>query len=141
MALERRRPLPPGRYWLDVTEKHRTKWETWRNAMASIRSVTIELVEHRDASNIPGIPATQESDFVIFSLTEPNIAYEAVGLPDPTIAGAEIQTSDDTAMMPPPSPTVGEQLEQFAGKVSSGAKVTLGVVVVGGIVAVLLLRK
>lgn len=134
MALERRRPLPAGRYWLDVTPLHKSKWEMWRNAMAKVDSVKIEKTEHFDTieeqSNPLGegtVPAAPEHDFVIFSTTTPNVAWEVAGLPSPTIAPANITTSADTADRPPPEPSVLEQLSSAAAGIGTSAKVGLGV--------------
>ena len=134
MALERRRPLPAGRYWLDVTPLLKPKWEMWRNAMSNVDSVKIEKTEHFDAieeqSNPLGegiVPAAPEHDFVIFSLTNANVAWEVAGLPSPTIAPSNITTSADTADRPPPEPSVLEQLSSAAAGVGASAKVGLGV--------------
>lgn len=134
MALERRRPLPAGRYWLDITPLHKTKWEVWRNAMSGFDSVKVEHTEHFDAvkeqSNPLGegtVPAAPEHDFVIFSLTAPNVAWEAAGLPSPTIAPASITSSADTGDVPPPEPGVLAQLSSAAAGIGTSAKVGLGV--------------
>jgi hypothetical protein len=134
VALERRRPLPAGRYWLDVTPLLKPKWELWRNAMKNVDSVKIEHTEHFDAieeqSNPLGegiIPAAPERDFVIFSLSNANVAWEAAGMPSPTIAPASVTTSADTADVPPPEPGMLEQLTSAAAGIGTSAKVGLGV--------------
>ena len=136
MTLERRDPLPAGRYWLDVFPANRDAWDRWSNAMDSVGSVTIEHTEHFDADG--GSPA---HDFVIWSLTAPNVAYRAAGLPAPTIADVGVQTSSDTATRPPPTPGVLEQVEQTAASLGQSARVGLAVggavVVVGVALAVL----
>jgi hypothetical protein len=150
MTIERRRPLPAGRYWLDVVPLFKTKWEIWRNAMSTVDSVKIEHTEHFDAveaqSNPFGdgpVPAAPERDFVIFSLTNANVAWGLIGLPSPTIAPATVTSSADTADVPPPPPTIGEQLQAAASNLGTGAKVGmgLGVAVVVTIAGVALLKK
>lgn len=145
MALERRRPLPAGRYWLDITPEYADKWQTWRNGMQGIDSVKIEVTEHTDpqTSVIPGIPNAPARDFVIFSLTAPNLAWEAAGLPSPTIAPASITTADDTATKPPPTPSVTDQFADTAKGLTTGIKVAAGVAVVVSLagLAVVVLRK
>ena len=146
MALERRRPLPAGRYWLDVFPKNAIAWQSWSEAMTKLGSATIEHTEHFEA--IPAdtnlfdtgsVPAAPAHDFVIFSTSTPNIAWEAAGLPSPTIAPASVQSSDDTVTKPPPEPSVLDQLSSAAAGVGTTAKVGLGVgvavVVVVGAVA------
>lgn len=131
MALERRRPLPPGRYWLDVTEADRRKWELWSNAMADVASVKIEHTEDMPAVDEGFFgPHAAPWQFVIFSLTAPNVAWEAVGLRSPSIAGADIQTASDTADLPEPTPDILDQVSSAASglatEIKTGAKVGIG---------------
>jgi hypothetical protein len=144
VTLERRRPLPEGRYWLDVTEQLRPKWELWRNAMASVPTVTIDHTE-----DIPPVdeglfgPHAPGRQFVIFSLSSPNVAWEAVGLPSPTIAGANVQTASDTADMPAPTPDLFDEVSGAAtglvGEVKAGAKLGLGLAGGAAAVAIIIL--
>ena len=138
MTLERRDPLPAGRYWLDVFPSNQDAWDRWSNAMDSVGSVTIEHTEHFDAAG--GAPA---HTFVIWSMTSPNVAYRAAGLPAPTIADVGVQTSSDTATRPPPTPGVLEQIEQTAASLGSSARVGIavgGAVVVMGLALAVLRR-
>jgi hypothetical protein len=104
--------------------------------MSKMGSATVEVTEH-----YPSVDGAPEHDFVIFSTSGPNVAWEAAGLPSPTIAPSNITTSDDTATKPPPEPGVLEQLTSAAAGVGASAKVGLGVgvavVVVVGAVALL----
>ena len=90
--------------------------------MQGVASVRIEHTEHFDA--VDGAPAR---DFVIWSMTAPNVAYRAAGLPSPTIATDTVQGSADTVQRPPPEPGVLEQLQDAASNVGTSAKVGLGV--------------
>ena len=135
MALERRRPLPAGRYWLDVFEPNQLAWGSWVDAMTRMvpPRATIEVTQHFDGTDGAG-----PHDFVIFSIPGENVAWEAAGLPSPTIAGPEIQTSDDTVQKPPPEPDLIDQLNEAATGISRTAQVGLGVgvavvVVIAGI--------
>lgn len=135
MALERRRPLPAGRYWLDVFENQQGNWGAWVDAMTRMAPprVTVEVSQHFD-----GVDGAAAHDFVIFSTPGENVAYEAAGLPSPTIAGPEIQNSDDTVQKPPPEPDLIDQLSTAAGGIGRTAQIGLGVgvavvVVLGGI--------
>jgi len=122
MAIERRRPLPAGRYWLDVFPRNKQAWEMWSASMAKVGSATVEKTEHFEASG-----GNEAYDFVIFSTTTPNVAWAALNLPHPTIAPSTIQSSNDTVTRPPPPPSVVEQLEETVKSVSTGAKVAGGV--------------
>lgn len=134
MALERRRPLPAGRYWLDVFEPNQLAWGSWVDAMTRMvpPRATIEVTQHFEGTDGAG-----PHDFVIFSTPGENVAWEAAGLPSPTIAGPEIQTSDDTVQKPPPEPDLVDQLgdlSEHAKGITTGLKVAgfIAVVVVVG---------
>ncbi len=138
MALERRRPLPAGRYWLDVFPKNAIQWQTWSEAMTKMGRAKVETTEH-----YPSVDGAPEHDFVIFSVSSPNVAWEAAGLPSPTIADANVTTSDDTATKPPPEPSALEQLGKTAEGLTTGLKVAVGVVVVVSVagLGIAILRK
>jgi len=136
VALERRRPLPAGRYWLDVFPKNAIAWGAWSEAMTKMGSATVEVTQHFEA--VDGAPA---HDFVIFSTSSPNVAWEAAGLPSPTIAPATVTTSDDTVDKPPPEPGLLDKLSSHAEGIATGAKVSLGIAVVVVIAAIALKRK
>jgi hypothetical protein len=106
--------------------------------MTKLGSAKVEVTEHFEA--VDGAP---EHDFVIFSTTTPNIAWEAAGLPSPTIAPSSVTTSDDTATKPPPEPNPLDQLSSAAAGIGTSAKVGLGVGVAVVVVlgAIALLRK
>lgn len=128
MALERRRPLPAGRYWFDVVPGNRAQWDLWLGGMTNVTSVTIEHTEHFEAvSGVPGVPDSPARDFVIFSLTSPNVAWEVAGLPSPTIAPKTVQSASDTADVPPPEPSALEQLQSATAGIGTAAKVGIGV--------------
>lgn len=138
MALERRRPLPAGRYWLDVVPGNRTQWDLWLAGMRNVPSVTIEHTEHFEAvSGVLGVPDSPARDFVIFSLTSPNVAWEVAGLPSPTIAPETVQSASDTADVPPPEPDALDRLRSASADIGTVAKVGVGVVVVAVVVAIL----
>jgi len=138
MALERRRPLPPGRYWLDVFPDNAAGWESWSRAMTKMGSANVEVTEHFEA--IDGAPA---HDFVIFTTKTENAAWQAAGLPSPTIAPSSVTTSDDTVDKPPPELNPLDQIGQTAAGITTGIKVAVGVVVVVSVagLGIALLRK
>jgi hypothetical protein len=118
--------------------------------MAKLDSVKVEHTEHFEAideqSNPLGegtVPAAPEHDFVIFSLSNANVAWEVAGLPSPTIAPASITSSADTADVPPPEPGVLEQLGKHTEGFASGLKISagIGVAVVVVVGAYALTRK
>lgn len=144
MTVERRRPLPAGRYWIDITPKDRKAWDIWRDGMKDIPSVTIEKTEHFEAGESGwnpfgegDLPEYPERDFVIFSLSSPNLAWEAAGLKSPTIAPAEIQGSADTVNRPPPEPSATEQIASAVGSFGTAAKVGIGIAAAAAVVALI----
>ena len=92
-ALERRNPLPPGRYWIDVFEQHSAAFAAWLGRQAG--KVRVESTE-RFAANAGG-PARE---FVLFQVLE-GVPWEGPGLP--TIADAGVRSSADTVERPPPA--------------------------------------
>lgn len=144
MTTERRRPLPAGRYWIDITPEDRPKWETWVEGMKNIPSVTIEKIEHVEATDAQWnplgegtAPAAPERDFAIFSLTGPNIAWQAAGLKSPNIAGPEVQGAADVSQRPPPEPSATDQLASAVSGLGTAAKVGIGVGAAAALVALL----
>jgi hypothetical protein len=138
MALERRRPLPAGRYWFDVVPGNQLQWDLWLAGMANVPSVTIEHIEHYEAvSGVPGVPNSPARDFVIFSLSQPNVAWEVAGLASPTIAPDSVQSASDTADVPPPEPDALDRLRATTDAIGTGAKVGIALVAVAAVIAIL----
>lgn len=143
MTIERRRPLPEGRYWIDITAEDRPKWDTWVEGMKAIPSVTIEKVQHIEATDSQWnpfgegtAPAAPERDFAIFRLSAPNIAWEAAGLKSPNIAGTDVQGAEDVSQAPPPEPSATEQISTAIGGLGTAAKVGIGVGAAAAVIAV-----
>jgi hypothetical protein len=127
--IERRRPLPAGRYWIDVFAPNRTLWEIWSTAMRNVGRLTIEHTESFGANE-----GGSARDFVIF-----NTNAETVGWPDqigsPTIATSDVQCSADTVQKPDAPLNPIDAISEAASDVKSTAKVAVSVGV--GIVIVL----
>lgn len=124
MGIERRNPVPPGRYWIDIFESGFSAWQTW---LASNRStVRVESTEEHPAAG--DAPARQ---FFIFSVSAPILWPENRGLGLPSIADPGVSSSADTVVRPPPPGGVIDQLGDAVDSISSGVKTV--VVVVGGL--------
>lgn len=137
MTIERRRPLPAGRYWIDVFESGRQLWETWSGVMMKLDHLKVITTENFDA--VGGAEARQ---FIIFETNAETIGWpEKLG--SPTIAAANVQSSADTVQRPDPTPEIADQLAEAAKKAASAAKTSIVVGVTIGVVAlgVLLLRR
>lgn len=119
-ALERRNPLPPGRYWIDLFEKDSPAWLAWR----ARNNVKIEVTEHFSSDPV--------RDFIIFRVDAP-VPWEGPGFP--TIAPASVQSSSDTLDRPPPEKDPLDKLTDFV--TSPAVKVAgslLGIVVGGALI-------
>lgn len=134
MAIERRRPLPAGRYWLDVFDEDRAAWETWSTAMKNVGRLKITHTE-----SFPEIGDSKAHDFIIFETDAETIGWpEEVG--PLSVAGPNIQSSADTVDRPEPMPEVIDQIATTTGSIVSTGKtiftVGLGVAVVAALVAI-----
>jgi len=105
--VERRTPLPPGRYWVTVSSsptapdrvKHFLQW-TESNA----QTVIVDKQEPMSGGAML---------FAIFTVLQPT-TWDGKQFGFPTVAGPEIQTSADTVQRPP-EPTPGSVVSDFFG--------------------------
>lgn len=139
MPIERRRPLPVGRYWIDVFESSRTMWETWLR-VAGGANVRVEHTEDFPAND--GGPARQ---FVIFATTAETMWPDAEMGFAPNVAGPEVQSSSDTVQRPDPPKPIDYSLPTLSN-VSSGMTTALtfvgvSILAVGSLVALLSFSK
>jgi hypothetical protein len=138
MTLERRNPLPVGRYWIDIFESGMTAWQAWLTANAG--TVRVETTQDFES---PGIfahalehpleiwaerpPARR---FVIFAVSAPTPWSGTMGLGHPTVASPDVTQSDDTVQKPPPPPEVLDSLSEGVASVGAFAA-TAGKVAIG----------
>jgi hypothetical protein len=99
--LMRQNPLPAGRYWIDVFDPNRGTMQLWVNTNAA--SLSVQDLESFPAVVNGGITDTDQNyparDFYIFTVTNP-VPWNAVTFGYPTIAAANINSSDDTVQEP-----------------------------------------
>lgn len=140
MTLERRRPLPIGRYWADITPKEQPKWGAWISVQRNAGNAGIEITEHTDP-----VGDSPEHDFVIWNTTAETVwPDEEMGFV-PNIAGPEIRSASDAFRVPEPEPDALGRIDAWGrsiGKaiVTAGA-VAGGVLVLFGILALARRRK
>lgn len=94
MTLERRNPLPAGKYWQDVFDPNTAKFTAWTTLNRG--KVRVTSSEHFEAN--AGGPAR---DFVVFEVLEP-VSWPQKELGFPTINATNVQSSEDTVDRPPP---------------------------------------
>lgn len=146
-AIERRSPLPAGRYWQDIFEKQLRDFETFMNGEVQAGRVEIIKVERfnadplRDGSWLPAplqpehAGTIPERTWVLFQVKAP-IAWDAVKFGFPTIADEKVASSADTATNPPgPSPTeeIADAAQKVVGPVTTLLALFLGIKVVQAI--------
>jgi hypothetical protein len=116
-VIERRNPLPPGRYWVDVFPPHLDTFAAWLKTHGPTSgggdgSVTVEETETFEGASDGSMPPR---DFYIFDVSAP-VNWEGPGLP--TVATPNIKASDDTVQKPAPVPNV---LDQIPGSLAPGS--------------------
>lgn len=124
MALEKRNPVPPGVYWIDVWGDNRAKFLEW-TALP-----TIQVRKTRSYEAIDDWPAR---DWLLFEVVTPTAWPNLKGIGFPTIAPKGLQTeAEDTAQRPDP-PKPSDYLPSFSGfgkvlLVAAGAAGSVGAV-------------
>lgn len=127
MALERRNPLPAGRYWIDIS-KEPVPLGTWQGFLAAAKGFV-----HVDSTE-------DDPDFswFLFTTSKPLVWPEGIGAP--TIADKSVKSRSDTVDRPDPEPdfldTVPTGAQLFAG-IGDTAKLVVWVLV-GAVVVKLL---
>ncbi len=90
MGLERRNPLPPGRYWYDAIGSRREIFQEWDETNARDAVKVIQTTDHPDESP----PRT----WFLFDVTEPT-GWPQTALGFPT-QGEGIDSEEDTVQRP-----------------------------------------
>ena len=105
MALERRNPLPVGRYWIDVAAGKALELDGFFKSHAA--RVHVENTEE-----------SGEVTFYIFSVSEP-VPWFAVNFGFPTVAGPNIHSKADAVQSPDLPPSTAETAEGLLKKAGS----------------------
>lgn len=93
MSLERRNPLPPGRYWLDAFPPHLEELQAW--VAANRGAVRVAATEHYDAkpaSTFGWTAALPERQWTLFDVTTP-VEFPNLSLGYPEIVSQTAQNS------------------------------------------------
>jgi len=123
-AVERKNPLPAGRYWVDVFAKDSDAFGAWLNSNKA--TVQVRTTEHFDSDPV--------RDWYLFEVSVPT-PWQGPGFP--TIAGPHVTSSSDTAQRPDPVPSVATQVEKELADLKSATRTATWIgaavlVVVGG---------
>lgn len=130
MTIERERPLPAGRYWVDVFESKRIQWEEWRDLFVREGKVFVEHTE-----DFPSNEGGEARQFVIFRTTVPLVWPDDTMLIGVNVATPDIQSSDDTVSKPVIE-TPLSSLSSLTDVAKTAIAVVTGVVVVVGVVII-----
>jgi hypothetical protein len=120
-ALERRNPLPTGRYWIDATSAKAPELEGYFQSNSA--RIHVETTE--------GAGETEGTIFYIFSVLAP-VPWFATNFGFPTVAGPEIKSKSDTATvpdLPPDAAETGQRLLAKAGTVVELVGLGIGVLI------------
>lgn len=119
-AIERRNPLPVGRYWVDVFTSKEAAFQNWLRAhKAEVQVISAETFEPIDDY--------EGRVWRLFKTTAP-VPWEGPGLP--TIAGPDVNSSADTAQRPPKEKDPLDTIDVSLDRVKKTAWIVGAVVVV-----------
>lgn len=127
MAIERRNPLPPGRYWQDILEQHVASFREWLQSNKAVVRVVAAESHPRDGD----WPARE---WYLFEVSAPT-PWQATKWGYPTIATGEVQSSADTVQRPPPEKDPLERIDETIISAGKSATVLLfgGALVLGAV--------
>jgi hypothetical protein len=138
VTLERRRPLPPGRYWAYIYPQNRAEWDAWITVQRKEGHAAIEWSEHFDP-----VGDSPSHDFVIWTTSDETVwPDELLGF-IPNVAGPEITSSQSTMQRPPADETDPLGKIEDIGRQIGNTIVTVGSVAIGvvALVAILSLTR
>lgn len=123
MAIERKNPLPPGTYWVDVFAKDEQSFNEWLGKHPE--SVTVLRSEQHAEADPPW-------NWMLFKASAP-VPWEGPGFP--TIAEGE-QASTDTVQREDPPLPIDEQLHKAIDDTEDAVKagLTIGGLLLGGLI-------
>lgn len=123
MAMQRKNPLPPGRYWIFIQKQSLDIFELWLKKNADI--VTVEKRE--DSGGMRPFVNPNESYF-IFNVKEATIWPRGVGFPN--IADSATKQAADVVQRPP-APTVKDVITDIEKTAAEAAGDVVTAVVIG----------
>lgn len=131
MTIERERPLPVGRYWIDVFASRRVAWEAWRNFAVP----TYAVVEHTES--FPSTGDNESREFVIFRVLTPVVWPDSEMRIGVNVAPNTIRSSSDTVQRPESEPAaIDSFLAGLRQSLSTIAAVGVGIGLIGVLVVV-----
>jgi hypothetical protein len=96
-TLERRNPLPPGSYWIDVFGLNIPKFDNWLKAFSGL-GVHVDATQHFESSSLPSVRTWYKFTYTAPFEGAPIVWDTTFGFP--TVADATIKSSEDTVSRP-----------------------------------------
>lgn len=109
-VMERRDPLPAGRYWIYIDDSEVTRWKEWVSASEGRVKVVVTEAQKAISSWIPAVFATRwdlsiitsiEGYWILFDVLSP-IKWVGFGYPT-TVIDPAIRSATDISTAPPPA--------------------------------------
>ena len=102
MALERRNPLPPGRYWMNLLGEQSQEFTAGVKGLNDAHPglVTVVATSHHDANETGNGEVAY--DWVLFTVGGNGAAWDQQAIGIPNIAGPEVTQESDTIQRPAP---------------------------------------
>lgn len=128
MAVERRDPVPPGRYWVFILPKEEEQWARWVTAnQATVRVIGVERKTKLEPY-VPAIFATRPDLSIIMQDGGAWLLFDIlaptpwVGLGLPTIVNSSsVKSSSQVEQGEVPPEPAGSGPTDFAAKIALGA--------------------
>lgn len=114
MAIERRNPLPKGKYWIDTFGDNRLKFADF------LKSSGV----HVDATQ--SFDSEPPRDWFLFTVSNP-IPFDAKAFGFPTIATPDVKSADDTIQKPDLPKNALDDLDKTLGQLGTVVKLGLGI--------------
>jgi len=143
-ALERRNPLPVGRYWIDIFDDGKSAWDAWL-ATANIATDPTTYSGPSDRVQVikeeyyPPFVGSDENEYpgrywMLFKVVQPTPWTIANKVGWPNTAPTNINTSDDTVQKPDPNDARTDWLPDVSplGKIAIAGGGILVVAVLAG---------
>lgn len=110
-VMERRDPLPAGRYWIYIDESEVARWQAWVTASGGKVKPIVTEAQNKISSWVPAVFATRWDLSIITSIAGYWILFDVlapvkwVGFGYPTtVIDPTVQSATDVTTAPPPEP-------------------------------------
>ena len=131
MTIERRRPLPVGRYWADIFPKNRPAFDAWLKVNTERASVV-------SSQFFPLVDGAPEHDWVLFATSAETLWPDDVLGFAPNVASEGTNSSDDTVQKPPPEPSITDQASAALSRMTGAIYLAAGGIAACGVLVLLL---